>query len=192
MSIKDDVKYVKKELSGDEKVLESAFKIEELYKKYKYIIWGVVVAILIFFISQAIMDSMKQSKLEDANSAFLVLQEKPNDKSALETLKKNNLSLFELYTFSKASSSKDITLLASLENSKENVISDSSKYTVGAIKKEAVNSELYKELALFEEAYLAIKSGDTKSAKEKLELIDDRSSLQMLTQLLMHSTIKVK
>ena len=97
-----------------------------------------------------------------------------------------------LPSFSKASSSKDIDALSLLENSKENVISDSSKYTVAAIKKEAVNSELYKELALFEEAYLAIKSGDSKTAKEKLELIDDRSSLQMLTQLLMHSTIKVK
>jgi len=192
VSIKDDVKYVKKELSSDEKVLESAFKIEALYKKYRYIIWAIVGAVLLFFISQAIIDGIKQSKLEDANSALLVLQKNPNDKSALEILKKKNPSLFELYTFSKASSSKDINALTSLTNSSESIISDSSKYTIGAIDKKVVNSEIYKELALFEEAYLAIKSGDIKTAKEKLELIDDRSSLQMLTQLLKHSTIKVK
>jgi len=192
VSIKDDVKYIKKELNSDEKVLESAFKIEALYKKYKYIIWGMMGAVLIFFVFQTIMDSIKQSKLEDANSAFLVLQENPNDKSALEILKKKNPSLFEFYTFSKASSSKDINALTSLTNSSENVISDLSKYTIGSINGKAVDSKFYKELALFNEAYLAIKSGDIKTAKEKLELIDDRSSIQMLSQLLMHSTIKVK
>ena len=48
MSIKDDVKYVKTELSGDEKVLESAFKLETLYKKYKFVIWGAAAALVPF------------------------------------------------------------------------------------------------------------------------------------------------
>ena len=76
MSIKDDVKYVKKELSGDEKILESAFKVEELYKKYKYIIWGVIAAIILLFAGSAAMDAMKQAELDDANNAFLTLQTK--------------------------------------------------------------------------------------------------------------------
>jgi hypothetical protein len=47
-------------------------------------------------------------------------------------------------------------------------------------------------MALLEEAYLAIKAGDIKSAKAKLELIDERSPLSMLAQLLKHSTLKAK
>ncbi len=192
MSIKDDVKYVKTELSGDEKVLESAFKLETLYKKYKYVVWGVAAAVLLFFVSQTAMESIKQSKLEDANTAFLILQKKPDDTAAAEILKKKNPALFELYTFSKAAHANDVKALAGLNTSKNEIIADASKYTAAAIDKHPVDSKLYKELALLEEAYLSIKSGDTKSAKAKLELIDERSSLQMLTQLLKHSMIKAK
>ena len=192
MSIKDDVKYVKTELSGDEKVLESAFKLETLYKKYKYVIWGAVAALVLFFLSQTVMQSMKEAKLEEANTAFLILQEKPDDAAAAQTLEKTNPALFELYTFSKAAHTDDAKALKGLSTSKNEIIADVGTYTAAAIDKHPVDSKLYKELALFQEAYLLIKSGDTKAAKEKLELIDERSSLQMLTQLLEHSMIKAK
>jgi len=192
VSIKDDVKYVKTELSGDEKVLESAFKLETLYKKYKFFIWGAVVALVLFLLSQTVMQSMHEAKLEEANKAFLALQKTPDNVEALATLKSKNPALFELYSFSKAAQSKDTKTLEVLASSKNKIIADASKYTAAAIDNKPVDSKLYSELALFEEAYLAIKSGDTASAKAKLELIDDRSSLQMLTQLLEHSMIKAK
>ena len=192
MNIKDDVKYVKTELSSDEKVLESAFKLETLYKKYKYVIWGVAAALVLFFLSQTVMQSMKESKLEDANKAFLTLQKTPDNAEALTTLKTKNPALFELYTFSKAAEKQDAKTLQSLSSSKNEIIADASRYTAATIDKKPVDSKLYSELALLEEAYLAIKSGDTASAKAKLEEIDERSSLQMLTQLLEHSMIKAK
>jgi hypothetical protein len=43
---------------------------------------------------------------------------------------------------------------------------------------------------LFEEAYVAIKAGDAKTAKNKLELIDERSPLAVITGFLKHSIIK--
>ena len=192
MSIKDDVKYVKTELSGDEKVLESAFKLETLYKKYKFVIWGASAAVILFFLSQTVMQSMKEAKLEEANKAFLTLQKTPDNADALATLKAKNPALFELYSFSKAAQNSDVKTLETLTSSKNEIIADASKYTAAAIDKKPVDSKLYAEMALFEEAYLAIKSGDTTSAKAKLELIDERSSLQMLTQLLEHSMIKAK
>jgi len=192
VSIKDDVKYVKKELSGDEKILESAFKIEEIYKKYKFIIWAVVVAIILLFAGSAAMDAMKQAKLEDANNAFLTLQAKADDAEALETLKAKNPALFELYTFSQAAKNQDAKALSTLSSSKNSIIADSSKYTAATIEKKPVDSKLYKEMALLETAYLSIKAGDMKSAKAKLELIDERSPLSMLARLLEHSTVKAK
>jgi hypothetical protein len=192
VSIQDDVKYVKRELSGDEKVLESAFKLEELYKKYKLVIWAVIVAVILFFVGSTIMSAMKQAKLEDANNAFLTLQNKADDAQALETLKKKNPALFELYTFSQAAKNQDANVLNTLTGSKNSIIADASKYTAAAIEKKPVDSKLYKEMALLEEAYVSIKAGDVKSAKAKLELIDERSPLSMLARLLEHSTIKAK
>lgn len=183
---------VKTELSSDEKVLESAFKLETLYKKYKYVIWGVAAAVLLFFIAQTAMTSIKEGNLEDANEAFLTLQTKPDDAAALKTLQSKNPALFELYTFSKAAKAKDAKALQALSSNKNEIIADASRYTAATLEKKPVDSKLYKDLALFNEAYLAIKSGEKQKAKEKLELIDDRSSLQMFTKLLEHSMIKAK
>ena len=192
MSIKDDVNYVKKELSGDEKILESAFKIEELYKKYKFVIWGVSAAIILGFLGKTGMDAMHEAKLADANKAFLTLQTKADDTEALQTLKAKNPALFELFSYAQAVKNKDIKALNSLVGSSNAVIADSSKYVVATLDNKSSDSKLYKEMALLQEAYLAIKAGDIKSAKAKLELIDERSSLATLASLLNHSTIKAK
>jgi len=192
VSIQDDVKYVKSELSGDEKILESAFKIETLYKKYKVLIWGIVVAILLFFIGSTIMESLHQSKLEEANQAFLTLQKNPDDTSALEILKAKNPALYELFTFSKAVKKEDITLLKMLASSKNEVIADSSHYVVATLEKREAESKLYREMAELEGAYLALKAGNVVKAKEKLELIDTRSAVAPLATLLKHATLKVK
>ena len=190
MSIKDDVNYVKKELSGDEKVLESAFKLESLYKKYKFQLWGVAAALILFFGGQAVMTAMHEAKLVKANEAFLTLQSKSDDANALKILKENNPALLELYTYAQAVKKEDIKALESLASSQNNVIADASGYTAGVLSKKPVDSKLYKEMALFEEAYLAIVAGDTKTAQNKLELIDERSPLSVITQFLKHSTIK--
>ncbi len=192
MSIKDDVKYVQKELTSDEKVLESAFKLEGLYKKYKFVVWAVVAAVFLFFVGRTVMDAMKQAKLEEANTAFLTLQKAPDNKEAQETLKTKNPTLYELYSLSQAAKKENVKALGTLTSSSNEIISDMSKYSVGAINKKPVDSKLYKEMALLEEAYLDIKSGNIKSAKAKLQLIDERSPLTMLAKLLQHSTIKAK
>jgi hypothetical protein len=190
VSIKDDVNYVKKELSGDEKVLESAFKLESLYKKYKFQLWGVVVALILFFGGQGVMTAMHEAKLVKANEAFLTLQSNSDDADALKVLKENNPALLELYNYAQAVKKEDIKALESLAASNNNVIADASAYTAGVLNKKPVDSKLYKEMALFEEAYLAILAGDIETAKNKLELIDERSPLSVITQFLKHSTIK--
>ena len=192
MSIKDDVNYVKKELSGDEKILESAFKVEELYKKYKFVIWGVVAALILAFAGKTAIDAMHEAKLAEANQAFLTLQTKADDTQALQTLKEKNPALFELFSYTQAVKKKDVKALNTLAGSSNAVIADSSKYVAATLENKSSDSKLYKELALLEAAYLAIKAGDVKSARSKLELIDERSSVSMLASLLKHSTLKAK
>ncbi len=192
MSIKDDVNYVKTELSGDEKVLESVFKLETFYKKNKLSIWGLVAAILFYFVITMGMDAVHQSKLEAANQAFLTLQQKPEDKAALAVLKEKNPALYELYMFSKAAKAQDVKALAPIAKGKDEILADMSRYTVAAIEMKPVDSKLYKELAILESAYLDIKAGKVKKAKERLSLIDARSPLAAFAKLLEHSTLKAK
>ena len=181
---------VKKELSGDEKVLESAFKLETLYKKHKFKLWGVVIALVVFFAGTAIQENMHEAKLTKAHEAFMALQVKSDDSAALQTLKENNPALFELYSYAQASKKEDIKALEALSSSTNAVIADASAYTAGVLKKKPVDSTLYAEMSLFQEAYLAIKSGDTKIAQSKLQEIDERSPLAVISGFLKHSTIK--
>jgi hypothetical protein len=136
------------------------------------------------------MDALHQGKLEKANEAFLALQNNSNDADALKILKENNPALMELYTFSQAVQQQDVKALEALSSSSNSVISDTSGYTAAVLNKKPVDSKLYKEMALFQEAYLAISAGDIKKAQNKLELIGDRSSLAVITEFLKHSTIK--
>jgi len=185
-----DIADVKRELSSDEKVLESAFKLETLYKKHKLKLWVIVAALVLYFGGRAVQESVHASHLAKANEAFLVLQQKPTDKTALKILKENNPALLELFTYAQAAKNRDAKVLERLASSKNSVLSDASRYTAGVLTRKPVDSTLYKEMALLEEAYLAIGAGDTKTAKEKLELIDERSALAVITGFLKHSLIK--
>ena len=185
-----DIADVKKELSSDEKVLENVFKLETIYKKYKFIVWAVVVGILAFFVGRSVLQSMNESKLIDANTAFMTLQKDPKDGQALATLKEKNPKLFELYTYTQAVKNEDKNKLASLATSSNEIVSDASAYAENTLNAKPQESQLYKEMALYEEAYLAIKAKNMKLAKDKLDLIGENSPLHVLAALLKHSTIK--
>lgn len=190
MSIQDDVNYIKKELSGDEKILESAFKIETLYKKHKVKVGAGILAVFVFFAGTAIQENMHEAKLLEANKAFLSLEENANDAEALKNLKENNPALFDLYSYTQAVKNKDTKALDALATSKNTVISDVSAYASSMLNEKPNDSVLYNDMALFTQAYLAIDAGDTKSAKVKLDQIDERSPLATITGFLKHSTIK--
>jgi len=187
-----DINDVKKELSSDEKLLESAFKLESVYKKYKYAIWGVVGALIVAYGATQVSDYIEQSRLEAANSAFLNLQSNPNDKQALATLKEKNPNLYELYELSYASNNQDKNILKTLSTSKNSIVADMSGYTLSVLENNPKDSKLYHELAIIEQAYLAIKAKDFKKAKDKLALIDARSPVANIARLLQHATIKAK
>ena len=192
MSIKDDVNYVKTELSGDEKVLESAFKLETFYKKYKSVIWGSAIALVLYFAVTSGMEALRASKLAAANQALLTLQQNPDDSNALSILKENNPALYEVYTFSVAAKKEDLKGIAAAKSSHNEILSDMARYSEGAIVKKPVDSKLYTEFSYLEEAYMALQSGDIQKAKSKLEMVDSRSQLAPFAKLLEHATIKAK
>lgn len=192
MNLKDDVNFVTKSLSGDEKMLESAFKLETIYKRHKFKIWTLVIVVIAFFVSRAIMQELHQSKLVKANEAFLTLQDKSDDTKALKTLKENNYALFELYNYNQAIKAKDTKALEALSKSQNEIVADMSSYNAGLLEKKLTDSRLYSDMSIYIDGYLSILAGDKKSAKSKLELIDERSPLAVVSGFLKHSTIKEK
>jgi len=190
LNIKDNINYIKKELSGDEKVLESAFKLETIYKKHKLKLGIALLAFVVFFSGKAIENNMHESALLEANTAFLTLQKNPNDTKALKILQDNNPALFELFSYKEAVQNKDIKALESLYTSTNTVISDASAYQASVIEKKPKDSILYNDMALFTQGYVALENGDTKTAMLKLKQVDERSALATITGLLKHSTLK--
>ncbi len=192
MNIKDDVNFVTKSLSGDEKILENAFKLETIYKKHKVKLWLVLTIAIAFFTTKAILDELHHSKLVKANEAFLTLQTQPDNSKSLSILKENNPALYELYSYSEAVKKEDIKSLKTLSSSTNSIISDISNYNAGVIDKKITDSSVYNDMSLYIDGYLALLRGDVTSAKNKLGLIDERSPLAVVSGFLKHSTIKGK
>ncbi len=189
MSIKDDVNYVKDELTGDEKILQSAFKLEQIYRKHKLKIWSISVIILIVIGVNIGYSTYNEHRLSEANSALLKLEKNPKDKTALDSLKKNNPKLYNLYLYSYAVEQKDVASLKPLE-SLNNPIGDLARYHKDVLSNRAGDSKYYYDLSLVEKAYEALKAGKKDIARSKLALISENSPVASVARLLRHATIK--
>ena len=192
MSIKDEIQHVKEELSGDEKILESAFKLERIYKKYKILIWGVLLLLIVGFGGNAAWGAYQQSKLASANDAFLTLQKDPKDSAALAKLKANNPKLLALFQLHQALTSGSADALKALESSSDPIVSDVAKYHAGVLSGHPVDSVYYHDLSVIEEAYADLKAGNKSAAKDKLSLISETSPVAKIAQLLKHATLDLK
>jgi len=190
LSIQDTLSEVKQELSSDEQMLASAFKIEKLYKKHKFKLFAVVGLTIAYFGGTAIMENIAQSKREAANSALLVLEKDAKNAKALADLKSNNPALFELYSYQEALKSNDKTVLTTLSKSKNSIIADISTYHLAVVSGEKAESKLYDDMAKVYNASLDIKAGKIAEAKDELELISEESPVYNISKMIKHYTIK--
>lgn len=190
MSIQDTLNEAKKELSSDEQILVSAFKLEKLYKKHKIKLFSIIAIVALYFGGTAIMNSIQHQKLVVANSAYLTLLTDANNTQALADLQSNNPKLFELYTYQKAMNNLDTTALKELASSKNEIIADLSAYDLAIIEGKPAKSEYLEDVALVNNAYLLIKEGKMKEAKEQLEMINEESPVFNIAKIIKHYTIK--
>jgi hypothetical protein len=181
---------VKKELSGDEKMLASAFKAEKIYKKHKLKIFIVVGVAIAYFAGTAIMETIAQDKREKANTAYLVLEKNAKDIDALNSLKTNNPALFELFSYQEAVKSSNTSSLQSLSTSKNEIISDLSSYHLAVLEGKPSTSKFNSDIARVHNAALLIKEGKTTEAKEELELITEDSPVHNISKMIKHYGIK--
>lgn len=188
MSTKENLDYIKEELSSEEKFLESTVKAERFFKKYKTIIIGVVAVAVIAVIGNSVNNYMNEQSKNEANIAFNKLLLDPNDAEALSTLKSNNEKLYEIATYLKAKKEGkieqiNVTYLKELTQYEKAL--DSADVT--AISSISLNSDfLLKENAIFNKALLEAKNGNYKASKETLSQIPQNSKINDLVTLLRH------
>jgi len=181
---------VKKELSSDEQILASAFKVEKIYKNHKLKIFTVVGITLAYFAGTAIMDKRAQDKREQANAAYLTLEKDANNTQAQDTLKVNNPKLSELFAYQQAVKNADATVLESLSTSNNEIIADLASYHLAVLQDKSSDSKYYADIAKIHNATLFIKEGKTTQAKEELELISEESPVYNISKMIKHYNIK--
>ena len=69
------------------KLLRASLKWSVFTKKHKSKIIALVALVIVIIIYSIASSEMKQYRLEQANTAYMQLQENPNDKEALEAFK---------------------------------------------------------------------------------------------------------
>lgn len=95
MSIKDDVNYIKNELSSEEKFLESFVKTERFFKKYKKLIVVLIITVIVGSIAFLVKTKLDEKNLYEANIALSSFLENGNQNS-LDELKEKNRDLYEI------------------------------------------------------------------------------------------------
>ena len=188
MSIKENVDYVKTELSSEEKFLENFVKGERFFKKYKTLIFAFVAIILVGFIAFFIKNSIAQSNKLEANIAFNKVLENGNDTQALADLKEKNPELYDVALFLQAKKdAKSVDINVPL-------LKELSKYSAALANKNISeldnlsmqNDFLLKEFAIFNKALFLTNEGKFNEAKTTLALIPQTSKAFELAKLLNH------
>lgn len=196
MSLKDDLKSVKQELNSEEKFLESSIKLERFYKKYKFFIFGGLIALLIGIGWYQYSAYAKEANLQAANEAFLTLLKDPESASAKDILKEKNPDLYALYGFSNAIKDNKIDQLDAVIEEQRAFISSVAGYEK-ASKQESLeplveyanSSNTLKELAALQATYLYIQDGEYEKAKSMIDQIPANSKISTIVNMYKHFLI---
>ena len=187
MSIKENVNYVKNELSSEEKFLENFVKGERFFRKYKTLIFAIVVLAIIVPIGYLIKKELYESNKLEANAAFNKFLESKDEK-ALATLKDKNEKLYEIALFLQARKDNKTVEINTP------VLKELAKFQVAMESKNIKELEnlsmqndfLLKEFAIFNKALLLTNEGKFEEAKTALKQIPQTSKATELANLLNH------
>ena len=188
MSIKENVDYVKEELSSQEKFLENFVKGERFYKKYRTLIFAFIAIIVVGSIGTIIKNNMDEANKLEANLAFNKVLQNSNDAQALEELKNKNAKLYEVALFLQAkkdNKSVEVNIPLLKELSKyQTALADKNIAELDNLSMQ--NDFLLKEFAIFNKALLLTNEGKFNEAKTTLALIPQTSRAFELAKLLNH------
>ena len=190
MGIKENLEAVKSEFKADEKLFESAFRIERLIKKYKFVLIGLLVALVGGFAYMQVQAKMQASRALKASEIYTQLLRSPNNQALIDALGKNAPELQALFLLSQAIKNSDATELKAMSESKDKFIADFALYELASLRKDdaalgAVRGS-FGDLAKIQRAYLLFGQKRYKEAHEILESIDPASPLREVAKVYLH------
>jgi len=188
MSIKENVDYVKTELSSEEKFLENFVRSERFFKKYKTLILSFIIIVILGFIGIFIKPKIDESNKFEANLAFNKVLENNNDAKALADLKAKNKDLYEIALYLQAKKE------AKIIETNVPLLKELSKYETALANKSITELDnvsmqsdfLLKDFAVFNKALFLANEGKFTEAKTTLALIPQTSKAFELAKLLNH------
>jgi hypothetical protein len=188
MSIKENVDYVKTELSSEEKFLENFVRSERFFKKYKTLILSFIIIVIVGFIGVFIKTKIDESNKFEANLAFNKVLENNNDAKALADLKAKNKDLYEIALYLQAKKE------AKIIETNVPLLKELSKYETALANKSITELDnvsmqsdfLLKDFAVFNKALFLANEGKFREAKTTLALIPQTSKAFELAKLLNH------
>ncbi|MBU0720469.1 hypothetical protein KJ877_03945 [bacterium] len=195
MSLKDNIGMVKEELNSEEKFFEKAVMTERFVKKYKNLMIGSLVAVVVVVAANIAYDINKQSKITSANAALGALVKDANNTQALTELKAQSSTLYDVWILSKAVADKDLVTLKELTGSKALIIGDIASYELAKDVKSLNNyaskqGVIYKDLALVQSAVLLMHEKKMDQAHQKLQMVSEDSSMSKIAKALLHYGVK--
>ena len=198
LSLKQDIEMVKEELNSEEKFFEKAVMTERFVKKYKKLMIGSVIFVVLLVGANIAYTVNKQNSLDAANATVVSLKADPSNKALMEKLHSLSPSLYDAWKYQRAVETEDLEAFKALENSKALLISDLAAYNVASQSNDIKlltdytlqENAMYKDLATVQIAVLLMKESKIKEAHEKLALISIQSPLAQVANALMHYGVK--
>lgn len=186
MSLKENVSYIKDEISTEEQFFENFFKIEKFYRKYKKIILVTSLLVVTGVIGFTILKYTNEKNIIAANDAYSKVMLDNEDKASLDELKSINEKLYNIALFQ---ITKDKTIATDAQ-----FVEDIAAYNSAVAKSDLVTLDgmimkqdfLLKDFAVLSKTLILIDKKEYKKAKETISRIDEKSRILPFSNMIKH------
>lgn len=198
MSLKENIGMVKEGLTAEEQFFEKAVVTEKFVKKYKNVMIGSVVVIVLVVAGNIIYNTNKVSTLNAVNKTLATLESNPNSKELRDKLASLSPTLNDVWLYSQAVAQNDVKVLDSLEKSKAPLIGGLATYEAAQNSQDKAKLEayaqtqgaIYRDLAQVQLAIILMNENKIADAHEHLNMIGIQSPLAPVAKALMHYGVK--
>lgn len=181
---------IKQEFEQDEKILESAFRLERLVKKYKYYLVALVVAIIAWAGYKAAYSAVVENKAQKISALYTELTQNPDNTLLQEQLRLESKELYDLYTLMRLDLTQESAeaRLMELVDSPNPLVKELATYELASLKQENLSqvSGAMADFAKIQQAYLYLNKKQILEARKELESIGLDSALYGIASQMKH------
>lgn len=181
---------IKQEFEQDEKILESAFRLERLVKKYKYYLIALVVLIVAWVGYRSVYGVIIENKAQKISALYTELTQNPDNTLLQDQLQAESKGLYDLYTLMRIDLAQEgaETHLKELVDSPNPLVRELATYELASLKQENLSqvSGVMADFAKIQQAYLYLSKNQIPEARKELESIGLDSALYGIASQMKH------